>query len=422
MVAIARTLEDAGHETWCVGGAVRDALLGLPNLDWDLATAARPEQVRRLFRRTIPVGEKFGTIGVLDPQGRLHEVTTFRHDVRTDGRHAEVEFGASLDEDLARRDFTVNAIAWSPSRQRLHDPFGGRVDLGRGVLRAVGEARQRMVEDRLRALRALRFAGRFGLTIDDATWRAIVESAGALHRLSKERIQQELVKTLEQVGRPSDALLLWKRSGAFRELLPALDQRPMWQLQAADCVARPNATTSEGIARRRTMVRLGALCCGLDGPTVTRMLNELRFANRDVTRIAHLASRAQEMKAQLSTGEAPDARALRGWASRARRVDLGDAVRVAMASARAERGQGTDAMLAWGGLYRRALRCAWRDPVEISDLVIDGEDLMRDGAVPAGPMIGEVLRDLLGWVLEDPARNTRAALLERARDRVTGTG
>jgi tRNA nucleotidyltransferase (CCA-adding enzyme) len=119
---IARTLHRAGYETWCVGGAVRDALLGISHLDWDLATAARPEVVRKLFRRTVPVGLQFGTVGVLDAAGHMHEVTTFRRDVRTDGRHAEVEFGVSLDDDLARRDFTINAIAWDPIGRAARRP------------------------------------------------------------------------------------------------------------------------------------------------------------------------------------------------------------------------------------------------------------------------------------------------------------
>src|SRR3982751_1818731 len=118
VLAIATQLERAGFETWCVGGAIRDALLGHPHLDWDLATSATPAQMRELFgfKRTIPIGVEFGTVGVLDTLGRMHEVTTFRRDVRTDGRHAEVEFGVSLEDDLARRDFTINAIAYSPAR------------------------------------------------------------------------------------------------------------------------------------------------------------------------------------------------------------------------------------------------------------------------------------------------------------------
>ena len=140
VLAIARRLEDAGYEAWCVGGALRDAMLGHPHLDWDLATSATPDQVREIFgkRRTIPVGIQFGTVGVLDAAGTLHEVTTFRRDVKTDGRHAVVEFGASLDDDLARRDLTINAIAWSPGRQRLHDPFDGQSDLSARIVRAVG--------------------------------------------------------------------------------------------------------------------------------------------------------------------------------------------------------------------------------------------------------------------------------------------
>src|SRR3954469_23319501 len=149
VLQIARRLEAKGFETWCVGGAIRDALLGHPHLDWDFATSARPEQVRELFgyRRTIPVGIEFGTVGVLDDSGTMHEVTTFRRDVKTDGRHAEVEFGVSLDDDLARRDFTINALAYSPTTSELRDPFDGRSDLRKGVVRAVGDARARMRED-----------------------------------------------------------------------------------------------------------------------------------------------------------------------------------------------------------------------------------------------------------------------------------
>src|ERR687885_1356861 len=215
---IARKLERAGFETWCVGGAVRDALLGPPHLDWDLATSATPGDVRRLFRRTVPVGLEFGTVGVLDRQGTMHEVTTFRRDVQTDGRHAVVEFGASLDDDLARRDFTINAIAFSPTTGRIHDPFEGRADLKRRVVRAVGVPEERMREDRLRALRALRFAARFDFTIEPRTWQAIVASAPHLGRLSRERVKQELEQTMEQVDRPGRALTLWRDSGALASL------------------------------------------------------------------------------------------------------------------------------------------------------------------------------------------------------------
>src|ERR1700681_353060 len=220
--SIAKRLEDAGFETWCVGGAVRDALLGHPHLDWDLATSATPPEVRKLFKRTVPVGVEFGTIGVIDHNNVMHEVTTFRKDVQTDGRHAVVEFGASLDDDLARRDFTINAIAYSPKTGEIRDPYEGRKDIERKIIRAVGDPRERMREDRLRALRAIRFGARFGFEIDPTTWDAIVESAPEMTRLSAERVKQEIEKTMEQVKLPSKAFAKWRDSGAFATLIPSL--------------------------------------------------------------------------------------------------------------------------------------------------------------------------------------------------------
>jgi tRNA nucleotidyltransferase (CCA-adding enzyme) len=239
VLEVADRLERAGFETWCVGGAIRDAVLGRPSLDWDLATAARPEAVQRLFRRTVPKGVAFGTVGVFDRGGVLHEVTTFRRDVRTDGRHAEVEFGASLDDDLARRDFTINAIAFRPATGVLADPFGGLGDLDRQVVRAVGDPPERMREDRLRALRAIRFAARFGFAIEPATWAAVAASAPHLGRLSPERVREELERPCGRWRRPAWALERWRESGALAALVPALAGQPPEAFAAADCLPLP---------------------------------------------------------------------------------------------------------------------------------------------------------------------------------------
>src|ERR1700681_2224392 len=139
VLEIARKLEVAGYETWCVGGAIRDNLLDLENHDFDLTTAAPPQEVRRLVPRTVPVGIEHGTVAVLDQRDRLHEVTTFRKDIRTDGRHAVVEFGVSLTDDLARRDFTINAIAYHPQKHEWRDPFAGEADLEKRLIRSVGD-------------------------------------------------------------------------------------------------------------------------------------------------------------------------------------------------------------------------------------------------------------------------------------------
>jgi tRNA nucleotidyltransferase (CCA-adding enzyme) len=417
VLRIARTLKRAGFETWCVGGAVRDALLGHPHLDWDLATAATPDQVRRLFRRTVPKGIKFGTVGVLDEQDVMHEVTTFRRDVRTDGRHAEVEFGASLEDDLARRDFTVNAIAMSPEDGVLRDPFDGQGDLRRKVIRAVGDPDERMREDRLRALRAIRFAARFGFRIEAATWDAIVRSAPHLGRLSRERVREELEKTMQQVERPGDALRLWQESGALATLVPALARLAPAALRAADFVPRPVGPRRDA----RLLHRLATLFLDLGGDGARQALRSLRFSNQQVEWIGRLAalwtSLGGGIAEALLRGDPAPVRdvEIRRWVARARRTRVASFLRVAAARWTAERAAGAAAPPARAvrSLYRRAVRIAYRDPVELSDLAVNGEDL-RDAGVRAGPLLGKILELLLEDVIEDPSRNTRVWLMQRA--------
>ncbi len=415
---ISRTLEAAGHEAWCVGGAVRDALLGIETLDWDIATSARPEQVQKLFKRTIPVGIQFGTVGVLDRDGVLHEVTTFRHDVETDGRHAVVKFGASLEEDLARRDFTVNAIAVHAERLELRDPFDGRADLERRVIRCVGDAQERMREDRLRALRALRFAGRFDFTLDPATWQAIKDSAPQLGRLSMERVKQELEKVMEQVAKPSVTLERYREAGIFTALVPALADAPRARFAAVDYLARP------GLTRRpdRRMLRLAALFVepGVAPPRgLEKALKDLKFSNVESKATLALAEAAAANPWTALVGEATaelSDEMLRRAIARAGRLMVPGLTRILWARAKAD---GATAAQGRAGLalYRRALRSAFRDPLSIADLAIDGEDLQRAG-VAAGRAMGEMLKQLLDVVLADPARNTREALLAEVRARL----
>ena len=414
VLEIAERLERGGFETWCVGGAVRDALLGHPHLDWDLATSATPADVQRLFKRTKPIGIEFGTVGVLKG-GHMFEVTTFRRDVRTDGRHAEVEFGASLDEDLSRRDFTINAIAYSPSRRAVHDPFAGRADLERGIVRAVGDPGARMREDRLRALRAIRFAARFGFEIDPATWRAIVESAPHLGRLSPERVRQELEKTMEQVACPAGAIARWKESGALATLVPALAGIPATAIAALDHLPAP------GPARRphRSVARLAALFLHLEGKAAVATLRGLRFSNTDIAWIGALVDRWRllggAMTEALTAGEVDDA-TLRRWAAATGRTRLAPLLRLAAATwaARREAGEPAPPAPRVRSTYRRAVRIAWRDPIELGDLAVDGNDLSEEG-IPSGPLVGKILHALLEIVIADPGANSRERLLAEAR-------
>jgi tRNA nucleotidyltransferase/poly(A) polymerase len=416
VLEIAATLEAAGYETWCVGGAVRDALLGKAHLDWDLATQARPERIRALFQRTVPIGVEFGTVAVFGRDGVAHEVTTFRRDVRTDGRHAEVEFGVSLDDDLARRDFTINAIAYSPSSRTIHDPFEGQQDLARKLVRAVGEPRTRMMEDRLRALRALRFASRFGFEIDPATWRAIVESAPFLTRLSRERVKQELEKTMDQVQKPSSAMERWRAAGAFQSLIPELRAQPIEAFRAADAIGLPEATSRKALSSSRRMARLATLFLGLDDAAVRKTLRELRFSNRETEWIGNVTAAWQHLEPEMCTALASSTGVtdamLRRWIAVAGRTVARDLFRVTAARWREAPGAPSPRIVA--RMYRRATRVAFRDPVAIGDLAIDGDDLRVIGVAP-GPRVGSMLRALLDLVIEDPALNDRGALLDLAR-------
>ncbi len=421
-------LERAGHEAWCVGGAVRDALLGHAHLDWDLATSATPTAVMKIFKRTVPVGVEFGTVGVLDDQGTLHEVTTFRRDVKTDGRHAVVEFGASLEDDLARRDFTINAIAYHPKSEEIRDPFEGRLDLKRGLVRAVGDAEARMREDRLRALRAIRFASRFGFHVEPSTWEAIKHSAPHLGRLSPERVKQELEKTMEQVERPSIALEWWRETGALTTLVPLLAAVPPARFLALDLIPRGGATP-EG--RGATISRLAMLFFGETERDVQAVLKALRFSNADGAWMSHLAGAWAALGAEIrETGRAAEPPAdavVRRWVARVGRTrvesffSLVAALRQAEHAALRQAKHADAALLATAGatavdpLVRRAVQIAFRDPVELADLAVDGDDLRTVGVLP-GPALGQTLQALMVWVLEDPARNVRTALLAKAKE------
>jgi tRNA nucleotidyltransferase (CCA-adding enzyme) len=395
--------------------------LGRGHLDWDLATAATPEDVRRVFggKRTIPVGVEFGTVGVLDSEGRLHEVTTFRRDVHTDGRHAVVEYGASLDDDLARRDFTINAIAYHARRRTLRDPFGGRADLDRRIVRAVGDPRERMREDRLRALRAIRFAGRLDFTIDPDTWDAIVASADQLDRLSPERVKQELEKTMDQLQRPSAALALWLESGAMAVLVPALARVTPRTLAAVDWAPiPPSGAPSRRSARR--IARLAVLFSELDGAEAAGVLGTLRFSKADTNAVSTIVERwravGADVEGALGGSALVDDGAVRRWVAEIGRLNVPLVMRVGSAlwSARRAASEAAPDAGAVRALYRRLLRSRFRDALELSDLAVDGDDLRRAG-IPPGPALGKILQTLLDRVIRDPSLNTPGWLVDEAQ-------
>jgi len=375
---ISRRLEAAGYETWCVGGALRDTLLGLPNHDFDLTTRALPREVQRLFPRTVPVGIEHGTVAVLDDENTPHEVTTFRRDIKTDGRHAEVEFGASLQDDLARRDFTINAIAYHPLRHEWRDPFKGAADLEARVIRSVGDPNWRFQEDYLRILRAVRFSARFGFRIHPRTLDAARANVAGLSHLSAERVRDEWFKGIATAQRVSKLLVLWQDIGAARIWLPeigkdkdggALDHLP------------------------RDPVLISAFLAGDPASLLTR----LKCANRDIERGRAIGVWRERY---------PDPKHLadvRRWLAAV--GDHADDL-LTLLPAVAPRGVLTELPA-----VVRAIRGA-KDPLTLKDLAVTGDDLLARGVRP-GPDVGATLERLLGEVLEDPAKNTRDYLLAR---------
>lgn len=374
---IAGTLEGAGHEVWVVGGALRDHLLGAEQGDLDLATSATPEQVQALFPRTVPVGIKYGTVGVLDRRRHLHEVTTFRRDVETDGRHAVVAFGVSLEDDLSRRDFTFNAIAYHPSRHEWADPHSGLADLRAGLVRAVGDPAARFREDYLRILRAIRFAARFGFEIEPDTWRAAVEAAPGLAGLSAERVREEWFKGLETAQSVPRLVELWHGVRAAATWMPDL---------------RHPYPGSDPAPEPRDPVVLTMLAC--QDPAAA--LRRLRASNQDLGRAVAAGERPR-------APDSLDPADVRRWMAAA-----GDAQEDLLLLERYRTGEPA----AWEPVVRGIEERG--EATSLRQLAVDGDDLIATG-VPAGPALGRMLHRLLELVLTDPASNRRDTLLEKVR-------
>lgn len=431
---IARRLEDAGHPTWAVGGAVRDAAAGLPGGDWDLATRARPAEVRRLFRRTVPVGIEHGTVGVLGADGVLYEVTTFRRDVETTGRHAVIAFADRLEDDLARRDFTFNALAWHPLTGELRDPYDGLRDLEVGVLRTVGDPVERFAEDYLRVLRGLRFAGHFPLSVVPDTWVALVAAVPRLPELSAERIKEELWKVLGKTRRASASLSLYAASGALAVLYPELEAVVGLETELGGAALPWSETLAsvDALPPTRPLLRAAALLHRTGWPEArTRdlrggwrftghepaaariaeaVLRRLRASNAETDGIRRLVALQSDLFPPDSGGAA-----VRRWLARVGPDHVPDVFRLRLALWRGAHPAGGpppgDLLERW-----RAARLVLRSqpPLRLADLAVGGEELKALGLEP-GPRFGEILASLLERVLEDPSLNRRDVLVELVR-------
>ena len=425
--AILERLEQAGFAAYAVGGCVRDSLLGRTAHDWDLCTSALPQQVMELFgtEQCIPTGLQHGTV-TIKYGGQLYETTTFRTEGSyTDGRHPdEVQFVPDVREDLARRDFTINAMAYNAA-EGLVDPFGGQKDLQGGLLRAVGEPQQRFTEDALRILRLYRFAARFGFALDAATARAARQLAPHLDCISAERIQEELAK-----------LLAAPQPGAYLE--PAVLAVVLPELTPESLTAAKPVVDACPAGEENLPVRWAALLGALGETDTRRVLKRLRCSNACIEETAVLV---RETAGEGVCRSFSEDRPL-GWDPAAAGSRAGDGMARFVSEEKASVHPGDVHIRLLLGRYglctveRLCALCAALHPqnapdcvlaaqrarqleadgvcCRVSQLAVNGRDLMAAG-IPAGPALRRVLEALLDGVIRAEYPNEKPALLAAAQ-------
>ncbi len=428
---IIEKLNSAGFEGYAVGGCVRDMLLSRTPKDWDITTNATPKQVKGLFKRTIDTGIEHGTVTVMIGKEGF-EVTTYRVDGDyLDGRHPEsVTFTASLEEDLKRRDFTINAMACDLSG-KIVDLFGGREDLEKGIVRCVGDPLERFSEDALRMMRAIRFSARLGFSIEEKTYEAIKLLASTIEKISAERIRDELVKTI--VSDNPGAMRLFYETGLTRHFLPEFD-RMMSQEQKTPhhifTVGEHTVKVMEGV-KPTEVLRIAALlhdvakpdCFTMDeagrahfkghpkkGAIMARdILKRLKFDNALIKRVTALVE-WHDYRPE------PEERSVRRAVNKVGLEQFPDLFDLKYADIYAQSDYYRQAKLdKVDGFKRIYYEIMEREEcVSLKTLAVSGNDLMREGIKP-GPKMGELLNALLSDVLDEPSHNNNEYLISLAK-------
>ncbi len=429
---IIATLESAGFEAFAVGGCVRDSLLGRTPNDWDITTSATPLQVKEHFSHTFDTGIEHGTVTVLLGKEGF-EVTTYRVDGDyEDGRHPKnVTFTPDLKEDLKRRDFTINAMAYNETTG-LVDLFGGKEDLQTGVIKAVGEPHERFTEDALRILRAVRFAAQLDFAIDEATSKAAEDLAGNLSRISAERIHVELEKLLVS-AHPEKLRTAWEL-GITKVILPEFDAmmtaeqnnaHHIYSVGDHTIVAMQNIDPQPILRFTMLMHDMGKTQCArldekgiwhyhghaaLSVPIAAKLMKRLRFDNKTMSAVKVLVGNhsryPKEEEADLRRNIYEIGEDLFPLWLKVKRADI-------LAQNTAVHEEKLSYLIRIEELYRKILERG--DCLSLKTLALTGSDLIADG-MKGGPRMGNVLKALLEDVLEHPEHNTKEYLLEKSRE------
>ena len=384
-------LEKADFEAYAVGGCVRDSILQRSPEDWDITTSAKPEEVKKLFSAIIDTGLQHGTVTVvIEKEG--FEVTTFRLDGEyTDGRHPDrVAFTSSLTEDLRRRDFTINAMAYS-EKTGLIDEFDGERDLEDGVIRAVGEAKERFSEDALRMLRAIRFAGQLNFKIEEKTFDAIKELSSNISKVSVERIAKELEKLLLS-GNPEYIALVYE-TGIFSVIAPEVAML----FENGEISASIKALSRASFPEKKELyqIRLAIFLEGLGADKAAKLLKRLKLDNDTINTVKKLLELSLR---EVENNETDMRRTVK---------EAGHKMMPLLLEMRRAKGLKDNK-----DLYQTVIDNGYC--TSISELNINGKDLM-DAGIPKGALIGSTLERLLELVIEKPELNTRESLLLEVR-------
>ncbi len=427
-------LQEAGFEAYAVGGCIRDSLLGRTPNDWDITTSAKPMEVKALFSHTIDTGIQHGTVTILlDREG--FEVTTYRIDGEyEDGRHPkEVSFTGSLEEDLKRRDFTINALAYNETAG-LIDIFEGQKDLKDGIIRCVGNAEERFTEDALRMLRAIRFSAQLGYRIEENTLAAIHKLAGNLEKISAERIQTELLKLM--VSPHPDYLRTAYECGVTKVFFPEFDlametpqNHPHHCYNVGEHILHSLLEVPADKVLRLTMLLHDIAkpqCLTVDEKGITHfhgheemgaemsrvILRRLRMDNDTTDKVCRLV-RFHD----YGNGVAPDRRIVRRAVNKIGEDLFDDFILVKKADLLAQsmylREEKLSNLAAWDACYREIREA--EECVSLRTLAVNGRDLIAAGLQP-GRELGDILKQLLDEVLETPEKNEKDYLISRAKE------
>ena len=405
---VLRRLRELEFAVFLVGGCVRDMVRGVPPKDFDVATSALPEQVQGAFKKVIPTGIQHGTVTVVIG-GHHVEVTTFRsegdyHDGR---RPSSVSFETDINEDLSRRDFTINAMAYDPISRDLVDPFGGQADLQARVIRCVRDAHERFSEDGLRALRAVRFAAVLGFAIEPATLAAIPPTLPVFRKVALERVREELVKTL-LTPRAESGLTLLAETGLLDVFLP--------ELARADTEAARLARAAAQAAPAEAELRLAALLADLvSGPQAKDIGIRLKFPNKVAELVGLLVAHAA-LEAQLAASDP----ALRRLLAKVGLGTLESLLAVAHARIQIRVPEQLPDFLRLQERLRSL--AAEKPPLSAKELALTGGNIMATLGVGPSPIVGEATRFLLESVLDDPTLNQAERLKDLLRTWQAGKG